>query len=763
MIMIPEILLDTSIISLALFVWAVVIKLVTTTAVSAGNTANTNGGGTATPGPSAGTATAVGEDVGGEGARPLDTSNNEIDLEQNRPEMGFSEGDQIDDMAMTLQTEDVEVDELDRTVEGGSFDDLDGLEEDQLLVDIALAQDQIDDEDIEDLLDVELGEDASTGARDRSGTRSQRHHGLVESEDLVGEYDEEDGGYEDDEEPLVDSSQCGDSKDGTPLSSTPGSPKQSSGLSRRQKKNRKKIRKKQSQALTPLSRTSSEELKNESIVCIKKIVPCKQYVKLSQPDQEIYKMMIGYILSCNQMRQLGFPMQSSLYPGKAYVYRDPDLAGSEMTSVLLNATAEEFVPSSNLISGKKPLTAVNSSPTIMHSVDACASLSSVGPGLGEVPILEKRSATFTLGLALDSPCFTPRMFTPPATTTATSAATEDASLLSVYTRTHLTTANSSPSLYNQTRQSSSSVSVLAPSTSTTQSVPGFSINSITVKSSDLMERKCVRCTRSFFMHDSGQYYSQESCTYHWGKLRTDLQQYGDINQTYQCCGAQALKFSGQGCSTARLHVWSGFPLTGGIHGPLEGFIKTRAMKGATKEVRYTVFGLDCEMCYTTTGLELTKVTVVGIDGKLVYESLVKPENEIIDYNTRFSGITAGDLKGPGSKSLKEVQQDLNGFISADSVLIGHGLENDLRALKLIHDRVIDTSLVFPHFYGLPYRRSLRSLARSYLKREIQGNIWGHDSYEDARASIELMLWKVRKDVDKSSHDIIMHQTDHRHI
>jgi RNA exonuclease 1 len=113
--------------------------------------------------------------------------------------------------------------------------------------------------------------------------------------------------------------------------------------------------------------------------------------------------------------------------------------------------------------------------------------------------------------------------------------------------------------------------------------------------------------------------------------------------------------------------------------------------------------------------------------------------------------------------LKEVQQDLNGFISADSVIIGHGLENDLRALKLIHDLVIDTSLVFPHFYGLPYRRSLRSLARSYLKREIQGNMWGPDSYEDARASMELMLWKVRKDINKTNHDIIMHQTDHRHI
>jgi len=362
------------------------------------------------------------------------------------------------------------------------------------------------------------------------------------------------------------------------------------------------------------------------------------------------------------------------------------------------------------------------------------------------------------------------MFTPPAISTsepAPTTTTEDSSL-SVYTRTLLQTANSSPNLFNQARtrgsdecEDSSCMQTSSVTLNSSSSETTFSINST---QEDLSERKCVRCSRSFYIHQSGQYYSQESCTYHWGKLRTDLQSFGDINQTYQCCGAEARKSSGKGCSTSRLHVWSGFSMNGGIHGPLEGFIKTRIMKGATKEIRYSVYGLDCEMCYTTIGLELTKVTIVGIDGKLVYESLVQPENEIIDYNTRFSGITAKDLTagGAGSKRLHEVQQEINHFISADSILIGHGLENDLRHLKLIHDRVIDTSLVFPHFYGLPYRRSLRSLARSYLKREIQGNMWGHDSYEDARASIELMLWKVRKDMDKSSHDIIM-QTDHRHI
>jgi DNA polymerase III epsilon subunit-like protein len=54
-------------------------------------------------------------------------------------------------------------------------------------------------------------------------------------------------------------------------------------------------------------------------------------------------------------------------------------------------------------------------------------------------------------------------------------------------------------------------------------------------------------------------------------------------------------------------------------------------------------GIDCEMCYTEIGLELTRVTVVCPVQGVVYDTMVKPGRPIKDYNTAYSGITKETL------------------------------------------------------------------------------------------------------------------------
>ncbi|XP_034630546.1 RNA exonuclease 1 homolog isoform X2 [Trachemys scripta elegans] len=209
---------------------------------------------------------------------------------------------------------------------------------------------------------------------------------------------------------------------------------------------------------------------------------------------------------------------------------------------------------------------------------------------------------------------------------------------------------------------------------------------------------------------------------------------GGLETRYSCCEGVV---GSPGCQVAKLHVQDGRKEN------LDGFVKT-FIKLTPADGNHGVFALDCEMCYTTQGLELTRVTVVDSNLQVAYDTLVKPDNEIIDYNTRFSGVTEEDLKNTSS-SIRDVQAILLNLFSADTILIGHSLENDLFALKLIHNTVVDTAVVFPHRLGLPHKRALRNLMADYLRRIIQDDVGGHDSSEDAAACMELMLWKVKED------------------
>eukprot|EP00421_Protoceratium_reticulatum_P010284 CAMPEP_0168403412 /NCGR_PEP_ID=MMETSP0228-20121227/24114_1 /TAXON_ID=133427 /ORGANISM="Protoceratium reticulatum, Strain CCCM 535 (=CCMP 1889)" /LENGTH=457 /DNA_ID=CAMNT_0008417011 /DNA_START=151 /DNA_END=1520 /DNA_ORIENTATION=+ len=160
------------------------------------------------------------------------------------------------------------------------------------------------------------------------------------------------------------------------------------------------------------------------------------------------------------------------------------------------------------------------------------------------------------------------------------------------------------------------------------------------------------------------------------------------------------------------------------------------------EDRAKLRAIDCEMVMTASGSALARVSLLGPDGAVLHDSLVVPPEPVTDYLTEFSGITAEALASAQASPV-DAQRKVLEFLAGDSILIGHSLENDLHALHLVHDRIVDTALLYPHPRGWPHRHGLAHLTSHILKRKLDRSR-GHDSVADARAALDLALTKFER-------------------
>ncbi|XP_078678186.1 RNA exonuclease 4-like isoform X3 [Branchiostoma floridae x Branchiostoma belcheri] len=169
--------------------------------------------------------------------------------------------------------------------------------------------------------------------------------------------------------------------------------------------------------------------------------------------------------------------------------------------------------------------------------------------------------------------------------------------------------------------------------------------------------------------------------------------------------------------------------------PAMSLVKPDSFDGLTRAV-----GMDCEMVGTGhrgSKSALARVSIVNQFGKCVYDKFVKPKEKVTDYRTFVSGIRPQDLKD--GESFQSVQKEVADILKG-RILVGHALQNDMKALQMTHPKqmIRDTSN-FPPFKSLAGGNntpSLKKLAAGVLHLQIQKG--EHCSIQDAQVAMKLL-------------------------
>lgn len=185
---------------------------------------------------------------------------------------------------------------------------------------------------------------------------------------------------------------------------------------------------------------------------------------------------------------------------------------------------------------------------------------------------------------------------------------------------------------------------------------------------------CRRCGVPFI---PAKYYSDDAgnrsgvCRYHSEKP----ERIGGL-RVYGCC--QAPVGDNNGCCTFEWHVFKGYK---------RGDPLPRYEQLNNPMVGRTAVALDAEMFYTVGGYEVSRVTLIDFFTETtLLDVLVLPRcPPVLDYNTKWSGVSAELYEGGGELEVMEFEAmkgRLREFIGEETILIGHSLDNDLLVLEV---------------------------------------------------------------------------------
>ncbi|KAF2686669.1 hypothetical protein K458DRAFT_201243 [Lentithecium fluviatile CBS 122367] len=286
-------------------------------------------------------------------------------------------------------------------------------------------------------------------------------------------------------------------------------------------------------------------------------------------------------------------------------------------------------------------------------------------------------------------------------------------------------------------------------------------------SADFWE-ECDRCKTRFQVfpdrrEEDGALTTGGTCQHHWGRRVFAKKTKGEAPDPTRlsCCNDVV---GSPGCTTHDTHV---FKISDTRRLSLVmPFIETPENDKAKP---HTAVCFDCEMGYTTYGLELLRLTAVAWPSyRPLVDVLVRPLGQVLDLNTRFSGVTPEQFfnaKPYDPQNPRPMRKDLrivdSPYVARDLFLehvapttpvCGHAIENDLNVIRLIHPTIVDTVILYPA-NRLPFRNGLKKLAKLHLDLDIQqGGAAGHDSYEDAKTTGELIRFKIASDWKRKKED-----------
>ena len=179
-----------------------------------------------------------------------------------------------------------------------------------------------------------------------------------------------------------------------------------------------------------------------------------------------------------------------------------------------------------------------------------------------------------------------------------------------------------------------------------------------------------------------------------------------------------------------------------------------------------VIAIDCEMCVTEDPVtrekdrySLIRLSVVnGFEpSQILIDTLVNPAMPIFDCKTDIHGISEEKIKAVDF-SIRHAQAFLFNICSTDTIIVGHGVHNDLRALRFNHSNVIDTS----YLYGLVNEpnaaASIKDISEQALGIKIPDI---HDSVLDSRAALQAAVHLLLNDkvapIDRGTDFVLVHR------